>query len=143
MTTKPKFLIDIEKQIRRSLSKKDDDSKEKGNLLIKRIDVFRDAFGLLIENIQTFGPLLAQIKAEYEDYILKLKGNMKYLQVTNDQLFSEMKKFQEEISSNDEDKEYTDNLVERIRMKREKEKQKRLRKYEMHVREINKFKEFA
>ena len=69
---------------------------------------------------------------------------MKFLQVTNDQLFSEMRKFQEEISSDDdedENKEYSDNLIERIRIKRDKEKEKRQRKYEMHQQEIDKFKE--
>ena len=105
MTTKPKFLIDIEKKIRRSLNENQLESKQKRNLQTKRIDVFRDAFVLLIDNIQTFGPLLAQIRNEYEDYIVQLKGHMKYLQVTNDQLFSEMKKFQDEISSDDEEHE--------------------------------------
>jgi chromosome segregation ATPase len=144
MTTKPKFLIDIEKKIRRSLNINQLESKQKRNLHTKRIEVFRDAFLLLIDNIQTFGPLLAQIRNEYEDYIVQLKGHMKYLQVTNDQLFTEMKKFQDEISSDDEEhekREMADNLVERIKIKREKDKQKRKRKYELHAQEIDKLNE--
>ena len=140
MSTKPKFLSDIEKKIRRSLSTKDIGSKKN----VKRIDVFRDAFEFLIKNIQTFGPILAKIKGEYEEYIVQLKEHMKYLQVTNDQLFIEMRKFQEEISSEEDEpkqREYTDNLIERIRIKREKEKQKRQLKYEMHEQEINGFKD--
>ena len=120
------------------------ESKQKRNLQTKRIDVFRDAFVLLIDNIQTFGPLLAQIRNEYEDYIVQLKGHMKYLQVTNDQLFSEMKKFQDEISSDDEEhenREMADNLVERIKIKRDKEKQKRKRKYKLHAQEIDRLNE--
>ena len=131
-STKPKFLSDIEKKIRRSLNKNNIEKKNN----TKRIEVFRDAFEFLIKNIQTFGPILAQIKGEYEVYIVQLKEHMKYLQVTNDQLFTEMRKFQEEISS-DEDEKYADNLIERIRFKREKERQKRKLKYEVHEHEIS------
>ena len=135
-STKPKFLSDIEKKIRRSLNKNNIEKKNNS----KRIEGFRDAFEFLIKNIQTFGPILAQIKGEYEVYIVQLKEHMKYLQVTNDQLFTEMRKFQEEISSDEDetdDEKFADNLIERIRFKREKEKQKRKLKYEVHEHEIS------
>ena len=139
MATKPKFLIDIEKTIKRSLKKSKDEKKIGKKQPGYRMDIFREAFGNLIENIQTFGPLLGQIKLEYEEYIHYLKTHMKFLQVTNDQLVHEMNRFQEEISSGEEDTETnncTENIIDRIRVKREKEKMKQIKKHRMHMEEV-------
>lgn len=74
MSTKPRFLIDIERNIRRELRT----PQEPGQ---KRIQVFRRAFEDLISSVQTFGPLLAQIKEEYEELLAKEARSRRILEV--------------------------------------------------------------
>ena len=85
-----------------------------------------------IGNVATFGPVLGEIRAGYEAELKKGREERRFLQITNRQLYQEIQRFQEEISSDDEqeskDAEPT-NLLERIRTKREKEKSQRLKKY--------------
>ena len=76
----------------------------------------------------------------------QLRENNRYLQITNTQLYNEMRRFQEEISS-DEDEEDQKNegrrslsLVEKLRIKREKEKVKRAEKLRLHAEEVEEYK---
>ena len=77
----------------------------------------------------------------------RLKENNCYLEITNNQLYNEMRKFQDEISS-DEDEEDGDiqdkrslSLLEKLRIKRDKEKERRAEKLRQHLEEIDKYKE--
>ena len=153
MSTKPRFLQDIEKKLAKN--------KENGD---EGLEIYREVFTKLIENIHTFGPVMASVKSGYEGhiryfenllkYILKqklfrrLKENNRYLEITNNQLYNEMRKFQDEISSDEEEEEgeHRDrrtvmSLVEKLRIKREKEKEKRAEKLRQHLEEIDKYKE--
>ena len=58
MSTKPRFLLDVEKKL--STPPKKDSEK---------FEVFQEVFSILIVNIQTFGPVLATVKDGYEKYI--------------------------------------------------------------------------
>ena len=82
------------------------------------------------------------------------RENMKYLEFTNAQLYDEMRKFQEEISSDQDDEEEEvegaggrrearegQGLIEKLRKKREKEKQRRLEKLKAHQEEVEKYQE--
>ena len=52
---------------------------------VSRIAVFREAFRDLIVHVQTFGPLLAQIKQEYEEHLEQEAREKRILQVTDRQ----------------------------------------------------------
>ena len=58
MSTKPKFLQDIEKKLSKN--------KENGD---EGLEIYREVFIKLIENIHTFGPVMASVKSGYEGYI--------------------------------------------------------------------------
>ena len=82
----------------------------------------------------------------YVKLFSQLRENNRYLQITNTQLYNEMRRFQEEISS-DEDEEDQKNegrrslsLVEKLRIKREKEKVKRAEKLRLHAEEVEEYK---
>ena len=87
----------------------------------------------------------------YENHIRHLRDNMKYLEFTNAQLYDEMRKFQEEISSDEDEEEGAvvgrkearkgQGLIEKLRKKREKEKQRRLDKLKVHQEEVEKYQE--
>ena len=47
--------------------------------------MFREAFQDLIVHVQTFGPLLAQIKQEYEEHLEQEARDNRILQVANRQ----------------------------------------------------------
>ena len=47
--------------------------------------MFREAFRDLIVHVQTFGPLLAKIKQEYEDHLEQEARDKRILQVTDRQ----------------------------------------------------------
>ena len=162
MSTKPKFLTDIEKRILKS-SMKDSNPKIElyrwpeifflTNIFLTFLFPARDVFTILIENIQTFGPVLSTVMTGYETHIRHLRENMKYLEYTNAQLYDEMRKFQEEISSDEDEKEeekegagrkearQEQGLIEKLRKKREKEKQRRLEKLWAHQEEVEKYQE--
>ena len=142
MSTKPKFLSDIEKRILKNNLKSDSG---------QQIELFREVFTILIENIQTFGPILGQVKAGYEDHLRQLRENCRLLDYTNGQLYLEMRKFQEEISSDDEEgkdrgtskrelrERETEGLIEKLRKKREKEKERRAEKLRIHQDEVERY----
>ena len=58
MSTKPKFLQDIEKKLAKN--------KENGD---EGLEIYREVFTKLIENIHTFGPVMASVKSGYESHI--------------------------------------------------------------------------
>ena len=58
MSTKPRFLQDIEKKLAKN--------KENGD---EGLEIYREVFTKLIENIHTFGPVMASVKSGYEGYI--------------------------------------------------------------------------
>ena len=81
----------------------------------------------------------------YVKLFSQLRENNRYLQLTNTQLYNEMRRFQEEISSDEEEEDQKDerrslSLVEKLRIKREKEKVKRAEKLRLHAEEVEEFK---
>ena len=58
MSTKPRFLQDIEKKLAKN--------KEKGD---EGLEIYREVFNELIDNIHTFGTVMASVKSGYEGYI--------------------------------------------------------------------------
>ena len=58
MSTKPRFLQEIEKRLAKS--------KENGD---EGLEIYREVFAKLIENIHTFGPVMTSVKAGYEGHI--------------------------------------------------------------------------
>ena len=141
MSTKPKFLIEIERKLSKSKDGKVDEEEGK-------LGLYQEIFSILIDNVQTFGPVLQKVKAGYERHIKDLKENNRYLEITNSQLYNEMRKFQDEISSDDEDKQGEKELVkeklgliEKLRIKREKEKWKRAEKLKAHLEEVDQYRQ--
>ena len=57
MSTKPRFLLEVERRLARAGG----DSE--------RLELYEEVFSSLIENIATFGPVLARVKAGYDGYI--------------------------------------------------------------------------
>ena len=81
----------------------------------------------------------------YVKLFSQLRENNRYLQLTNTQLYNEMRRFQEEISSDEDEEDQKDerrslSLVEKLRIKREKEKVKRAEKLRLHAEEVEEFK---
>ena len=90
------------------------------------------------------------MKIGYEDHLRLLRENVRYLEYTNGQLYQEMRKFQEEISSDEEEEREGDTgrkrgkgreiegdgLIEKLRKKREKEKERRAEKLRVHQEEL-------
>ena len=81
----------------------------------------------------------------YVKLFSQLRENNRYLQLTNTQLYNEMRRFQEEISSDEDEENQKDerrslSLVEKLRIKREKEKVKRAEKLRLHAEEVEEFK---
>ena len=81
----------------------------------------------------------------YVKLFSQLRENNRYLQLTNTQLYNEMRRFQEEISSDEDEEDQKDerrslSLVEKLRIKREKEKVKRAEKLRLHAEEVEDFK---
>ena len=76
----------------------------------------------------------------------QLRENNRYLEITNNQLYNEMRKFQDEISSDEDEEEESKSsskrlgLIEKLRIKREKEKIKRTEKLRLHLEEVEKYK---
>ena len=60
MSTKPKFLTEIEKKLSKSKVKKYESID---------LDPYQEIFSILIDNVQTFGPVLLTVKNGYENYI--------------------------------------------------------------------------
>ena len=137
MSTKPKFLIEIEKKLSNTKDKRGDD---------ERLELYQDIFSILIDNVQTFGPVLLKVKSGYERHIKELKENNRFLEITNNQLYNEMRKFQDEISSDEEEEQESREkvkenlgLIEKLRIKREKEKFKRAEKMKAHLQEVDEY----
>ena len=81
----------------------------------------------------------------YVKLFSQLRENNRYLQLTNTQLYNEMRRFQEEISSDEDEEDQKDerrslSLVEKLRIKREKEKVKRAEKLRLHAEEVEEYK---
>ena len=125
LSNKPKILIHLERKILKDLAMlgPNDDPIE------FRLKVFRETFKSLTENVKTFGPLLAQIKAEYEAVIKHYKSEAKYEEMRGDGIQRELDKLKEEISTDDEktDKRLgLDRSVETlVKIKQEKERRTR------------------
>ena len=141
MSTKPKFLIEIERKLSKTKDKRVDDDAEK-------LELYQDIFSILIDNVQTFGPVLMKVKSGYERHIKELRENNRYLEITNSQLYNEMRKFQDEISSDEEEEQEAKEqvkeklgLIEKLRIKREKEKFKRAEKLKAHLKEIDEYRQ--
>ena len=62
MSTKPKFLLDIEKKLSRC-----NERGMRGES--DHLEVYQEVFSVLIENIQTFGPTMSKVKTGYEIHI--------------------------------------------------------------------------
>ena len=57
MSTKPRFLLDVERRLARAGGD------------TERLELYEEGFSALIENIATFGPVMARVKAGYDGYI--------------------------------------------------------------------------
>ena len=67
MSTKPKFLLDIEKKLancNKGGARGDSD----------QLELYQEIFSILIQNIQTFGPAMSKIKTGYENHIRYLSA---------------------------------------------------------------------
>ena len=63
MSTKPKFLLDIEKKLSNC------DKKGGARADSDQLELYQEIFSILIQNIQTFGPAMSKIKTGYENHI--------------------------------------------------------------------------
>ena len=59
MSTKPKFLQDIEKKLDKSQKLSESE----------KFELYQEVFSALVHNVQTFGPVLKKVQNGYESYI--------------------------------------------------------------------------